>query len=193
MFEHPLNCIHQKKNIFRFYFYYWSFLSFSLSSVKNFVAEGSNFSSSTSTEEITLPVSEVADSGRGSWISCSSNSHDNFQNFQIQRMSDMMNNRNPQKAETITEVDDLQAVNRHFRDGSELSQSTKSWTSSSSGSDRYDGNCSSVKCTEMLSEPSTDPTYKTVTSSTDKGLIGEENITRLYRWSFTHGSSRFQA
>lgn len=151
---------------------------FSLSLGKNLVAEGSNFPSSTSTEELTLPISEVADSGRGSWTSCSSNSHDNFQHFQVQRMSDM-NQRNAQKADTIPEVDDLQAVNRHFRDGSEPSHSTKSWTSSSSVSDRYEGNCSTVKCREKISEQSTDPTYKTVTSTTEKGLIGEEQITRL--------------
>ncbi|XP_060791811.1 rap guanine nucleotide exchange factor 6 isoform X3 [Neoarius graeffei] len=144
----------------------------SLSLVRNLVTHGSIFISSTSTEELTLPISEVADSGRGSWTSCSSNSHDNFPNFQVQRMSDIMNHRHPRKADTITEVDDLQAINRHFRDGSELSQSRQSWASSSSVSDRYEGNYSSLKWREMVSEqPSTDPVYKTVTSTTEQGLI----------------------
>lgn len=145
----------------------------SLSLVRNFgeVTQGSNFTSSSSTEELTLPISEVADSGQGSWTSCSSNAHNNFQSFQVKCMSDMMNHRHPQKSDTITEVDDLQAIKRHFRDGSELSQSPQSWTSFSSVSDRYEENCSTVKRREM--EQSTDPTYKTVTSTTEKGLIGE--------------------
>ncbi|XP_053504654.1 rap guanine nucleotide exchange factor 6 isoform X1 [Ictalurus furcatus] len=126
----------------------------------------------TSTEELTLPISEVADSGRGSWTSCSSNSHDNFQNIHVQRMSDTMNHQHPQKADTIREVDDLQAINRHFRDGSELSQSRQSWVSSSSASDRYEGNYGTIKSRETVSEQqSTDPAYKTVTSTTEKGLI----------------------
>ncbi|XP_026796762.1 rap guanine nucleotide exchange factor 6 isoform X3 [Pangasianodon hypophthalmus] len=141
----------------------------SLSLVRNLGNQGSNFTS-TSTEELTLPISEVADSGRGSWTSCSSNSHDNFQNFQVQRMSDMMNYRHPQKPDTIKEVDDLQAINRHFRDGSDFSQSRQSWASSSSVSDRYEGNYSTVKHT-VSEQQSTDPAYKTVTSTTEKGLI----------------------
>lgn len=137
------------------------------------MTNGSNFTSSISTEKLTLPISEVADSGRGSWTSCSSNSHDNFQNFQVQRMSDMMNHWYPQKADTITEVVDFQAINRHFKD--ELSQSIKGWASTSSVSDRYEGNYSTIKCREMVrdEQQNTDPVYKTITSTTEKGLIGK--------------------
>ncbi|KAK3524517.1 hypothetical protein QTP70_029827 [Hemibagrus guttatus] len=147
----------------------------SLSLVRNLVTPGSKITSSTSTEDLTLPISEVADSGRGSWTSSSSNSHDNFQNFQVQHMSmhvDMTNYRHPQMADNVTDVDDLQAINRLFKDGSELSQSRQSWASSSSVTDRYEGNYSTIKHREMVNEQrSTDPAYKTVTSTTEKGLI----------------------
>ncbi|XP_058270883.1 rap guanine nucleotide exchange factor 6 isoform X3 [Hemibagrus wyckioides] len=147
----------------------------SLSLVRNLVTQGSKMTSSTSTEALTLPISEVADSGRGSWTSSSSNSHDNIQNFQVQRMSmhvDMINYRHPQMADNVTDVDDLQAINRLFKDGSELSQSRQSWASSSSVIDIYEGNNSTIKHREMVNEQrNTDPACKTVTSTTEKGLI----------------------
>ncbi|KAF5890480.1 rap guanine nucleotide exchange factor 6-like isoform X3, partial [Clarias magur] len=139
------------------------------SMVRNLVTQGSNFTSSTSVEELTLPVSEVADSGRGSWTSCSSNSHDNLQ---VQRMSDMMNLQHPQNADNITHVDNLQTINRHLRDDSELSQSRQSLTSCNSVSDKNEGNCGTIKHGETVSEQqSIDTAYKTVTSTTEKGLI----------------------
>ncbi|XP_062868307.1 rap guanine nucleotide exchange factor 6 isoform X3 [Trichomycterus rosablanca] len=134
----------------------------SSSSVRHPVTRGSTFASSTSTDELMLPILEPADSGRESWTSCSSNSHDNFQK--------MLNHRNTPIADTITEVDDHEAINQHTIDNQELSQSRQSWASSSSLSDRYRGN----NCTrrEMANgHQSTDPAYKTVTSSTEKGLI----------------------
>lgn len=141
------------------------------------MTQGSKLTSSTSTEALTLPISEVADSGRGSWTSSSSNSHDNIQNFQVQRMTmhvDMINYRHPQMADSVTDVDDLQAINRVSKDGSELSQSRQSWASSSSVIDMYEGNNSTIKHKAMVNEQqSTDPEYKTVTSTTEKGLIGE--------------------
>ncbi|KAM9450880.1 rap guanine nucleotide exchange factor 6 isoform 2-T3 [Clarias gariepinus] len=143
--------------------------STSLSMMRNLVTQGSNLTSSTSVEELTLPVSEVADSGRGSWTSWSSNSHDNLQ---VQRISDMINLQHPQNADNITDVDNLQTINRHLRDDSELSQSRQSWTSCSSVADKKEGNCGTIKHGETVSEQqSTDTAYKTVTSTTEKGLI----------------------
>ncbi|XP_046723140.1 rap guanine nucleotide exchange factor 6 isoform X3 [Silurus meridionalis] len=112
---------------------------------------------------------EVSDSGRRSWTSCSSSSHDTFQNFQVQRMS-QHNQRHPQKDDTIKEVDDPRAINEYFRDGSGLSQSGQSWAFSSLVSDRYEGKYSTVKCSE---QQSADPACKTVTSTTEEGLIDD--------------------
>lgn len=156
---------------------HWCHCLISLSMMRNLVTQGSNFTSSTSVEELTLPVSEVADSGRGSWTSWSSNSHDNLQ---VQRMSDMINLQHPQNADNITDVDNLQTINRHLRDDSELSQSRQSWTSCSLVADKKEGNCGTIKHGETVSEQqSTDTAYKTVTSTTEKGLIGELLITSI--------------
>ncbi|KTG06574.1 hypothetical protein cypCar_00015197 [Cyprinus carpio] len=59
------------------------------------------------------------------------------------------------------------------RDGSELSQSRQSWTSSSSLSDTYEGSCGTVR-RKTQDQQSTDASYKTITSSTEKGLIGSD-------------------
>lgn len=75
------------------------------------------------------------------------------------------------------------ACKQHSRDSSsDLSnQSRQSWASSSSLSDTYEGNYSTIKRRNTSEHPSspanedggqsTDPAYKTVTSSTEKGLI----------------------
>ncbi|XP_072517789.1 rap guanine nucleotide exchange factor 6 isoform X2 [Salminus brasiliensis] len=162
----------------------------SSSLARHSVTRGSTFTSSTSTEELTpdhLSLSEAADSGRGSWTSCSSNSHDNFQSLQAQRALDLMNHRHPPMGGPIAEVEagptcpeDRAASNRHSGDSSDLNQSRQSWTSSSSLSDTYEGSYGTIKRKAAEhsgqeetanGQQSTDPAYKTVTSSTEKGLI----------------------
>ncbi|KAJ8347968.1 hypothetical protein SKAU_G00265570 [Synaphobranchus kaupii] len=157
------------------------------------VARASTFTPSASHEEFTPDhVSlETADSGRGSWTSCSSNSHDNFQNLPPPPRGawDLAAYRHAQLGGSIAEVeagsawlDDTQAGKRLSRDSSELNQSRQSWASSSSLSDTYEGNYGTIKrrATENAggapgetadSAHSTDPAYKTITSSTEKGLI----------------------
>ncbi|KAL2095138.1 hypothetical protein ACEWY4_009857 [Coilia grayii] len=165
------------------------------------VTRASTFTSSTSTEELTPDhVSvETADSGRGSWTSCSSNSHDNFQSLPAQRALDLAPYRHSQLGGPIAEVEagpswtedstpagvnTTAAANRHSRDSSELNPSRQSWASSSSLSDTYEGSYGTIK--RRAAEQSaaaavqgdssegsqaSDASYKTVTSSTDKGLI----------------------
>ncbi|GAA6075437.1 rap guanine nucleotide exchange factor 6 isoform X1 [Tachysurus ichikawai] len=128
----------------------------------------------TSTEDLTLPISEVADSGRGSWTSCSSNPHEHFQNFQVQGITkhvDMMNQLHHHKADTVAVLDDLQAIKRLYKDGLELNHSRQSWASFSSVSERCEENNSTIKHRERNEQQSTDPAYKMVTSTTEKGLI----------------------
>ncbi|XP_033908642.3 rap guanine nucleotide exchange factor 6-like isoform X5 [Acipenser ruthenus] len=156
------------------------------------VTRGSTFTPSTSHDEFAhghVPT-DTADSGRGSWTSCSSNSHDNFQSIQNQRGWDLGSFHHTQLDGPIVEVEptgswaeeDLQRSNRHSKDSLELSQSRQSWASSSSLSDTYEGNYGTIKRRVLDSsgvaqgeasdcEPSTDAVYKTVTSSTEKGLI----------------------
>uniref|UniRef100_A0A8C7R2C7 Rap guanine nucleotide exchange factor (GEF) 6 n=1 Tax=Oncorhynchus mykiss TaxID=8022 RepID=A0A8C7R2C7_ONCMY len=141
------------------------------------VMRGSTFTSSTSTEELTpdhVSLDSVADSGRGSWTSCSSNSHDSFQSLPV-----------PLLGRPPTWDHLVPGGFRHTQlAGSELNQSRQSWASSSSLSDTYEGNYGTIKrrTTEGVSAApgespdapqSTDPVYKMVTSSTEKGLIGE--------------------
>uniref|UniRef100_A0A8C7K2N5 Rap guanine nucleotide exchange factor 6-like n=1 Tax=Oncorhynchus kisutch TaxID=8019 RepID=A0A8C7K2N5_ONCKI len=174
------------------------------------VMRGSTFTSSTSTEELTpdhVSLDSVADSGRGSWTSCSSNSHDSFQSLPVPLLGrpptwDHLvpgGFRHTQLAGPIVEVEAGPAwvgvaggpgvgsgggedAKRLSRDSSELNQSRQSWASSSSLSDTYEGNYGTIKrrTTEGVSAApgespdapqSTDPVYKMVTSSTEKGLI----------------------
>ncbi|XP_068947924.1 rap guanine nucleotide exchange factor 6 isoform X7 [Petaurus breviceps papuanus] len=155
------------------------------------VVKGLAVSSSVSTEEISHEhiTIEAADSGRGSWTSCSSSSHDNFQNIQNQKSWDLLNSyRHNHLDVPIAEVEPtncepyLYQTNSQPEDGTEWAQSRQSWASSSSLSDTYETNYGTVKRRvvedstvepeEALdSHPSADATYKTVTSSTEKGLI----------------------
>lgn len=75
-------------------------------------------------------------------------------------------------------------TNRQSKASVELDQSRQSWASSSSLSDTYETNYGTIKRrglenstaeqAEVLdSKPGADTTYKTVTSSTEKGLIGK--------------------
>uniref|UniRef100_A0A6Q2ZMM7 Rap guanine nucleotide exchange factor (GEF) 6 n=1 Tax=Esox lucius TaxID=8010 RepID=A0A6Q2ZMM7_ESOLU len=152
-----------------------------LSLARGQVMRGSTFTTSTSTEELTpdhASLDSVADSGRGSWTSCSSNSHDSFQSLPRAL-------RHTQLAGPIAEVEAGPAwagatggeeAKRLSRDSSELNQSRQSWASSSSLSDTYEGNYGTIKRRATPGEgseapQSTDTVYKTVTSSTEKGLI----------------------
>ncbi|KFP55146.1 Rap guanine nucleotide exchange factor 6, partial [Cariama cristata] len=160
---------------------------------------GMAFTSSMSNEEISHEhiTVEAADSGRGSWTSCSSSSHDNFQNIPNQKSWDLLNSyRHTQLDGPIAEVDPTNCyseeaylyseafskTNRQSKASVELDQSRQSWASSSSLSDTYETNYGTIKRkglenstaeqTEVLdSKPGADTTYKTVTSSTEKGLI----------------------
>lgn len=167
---------------------------------------------STSTEELTpdhTSLDSVADSGRGSWTSCSSNSHDSFQSLPTSSCrpwdhgihghslalphTHLGGFKHMQLAGPIAEIEAATqawanvdaATKQHSRNSSsDLSnQSRQSWASSSSLSDTYEGNYGTIKRrntsehpsspTNEEGEQSTDPVYKTVTSSTEKGLIGE--------------------
>uniref|UniRef100_A0A3Q3NHM9 Rap guanine nucleotide exchange factor 6 n=1 Tax=Mastacembelus armatus TaxID=205130 RepID=A0A3Q3NHM9_9TELE len=183
----------------------------SSSLARGHVMRGSTFTSSVSTEELTpdhTSLDSVADSGRGSWTSCSSNSHDSFQSLPASscrpwdhgihghplslQHTHLAGFKHTQLAGPIAEAEaaghawpNEGGSKQHFRDSSsELSnQSRQSWASSSSLSDNYEGNYGTIKrrnTSEHPSSPSneeggqsTDPAYKTVTSSTEKGLIGE--------------------
>uniref|UniRef100_A0A674DWM1 Rap guanine nucleotide exchange factor 6 n=1 Tax=Salmo trutta TaxID=8032 RepID=A0A674DWM1_SALTR len=137
------------------------------------VMRGSTFTSSTSTEELTpdhVSLDSVADSGRGSWTSCSSNSHDSFQSLPVPLLGRPLTwdhlvpggFRHTQLAGPIVEVEAGPAwvgvaggpgagsgggedAKRLSRDSSELNQSRQSWASSSSLSDTYEGNYGTIK------------------------------------------------
>uniref|UniRef100_A0A673J334 Rap guanine nucleotide exchange factor 6-like n=1 Tax=Sinocyclocheilus rhinocerous TaxID=307959 RepID=A0A673J334_9TELE len=148
----------------------------SSSSAQHLVVRETSFMFSSSAEELTVPeqtsVSELADSGRGSWTSCSSNSHDNLQTLPGQRALDLLNHRHTPMGGPIAEVEIGPGLPEDScsRDGSELSQSRQSWTSCSSLSDTYEGSYGTVK-RKTQDQQSTDASYKTITSSTEKGLI----------------------
>lgn len=181
---------------------------------RGYVTRAPTFTSSTSTEELTqdhTSLDSVADSGRGSWTSCSSNSHDSFQSLPTSSCrpwdhgihghplslphTHLGGFKHTQLAGPIAEVeaatqawaneDAAATAKQHSRNSSsDLSnQSRQSWASSSSLSDTYEGNYGTIKRRNTSEHPSsptneeggqsTDPVYKTVTSSTEKGLIGE--------------------
>uniref|UniRef100_A0AAQ5ZTS5 Rap guanine nucleotide exchange factor (GEF) 6 n=1 Tax=Amphiprion ocellaris TaxID=80972 RepID=A0AAQ5ZTS5_AMPOC len=162
------------------------------SSARGHVTRASTFTSSVSTEELTpdhTSLDSVADSGRGSWTSCSSNSHDSFQSLPASscRPWDHGIHGHP-LALPHTHLGGFKHTHedgckQRSRDSSsDLSnQSRQSWASSSSLSDTYEGNYSTIKRRNTSEHPSspaneeggqsTDPAYKTVTSSTEKGLI----------------------
>uniref|UniRef100_M4A1C4 Rap guanine nucleotide exchange factor 6 n=1 Tax=Xiphophorus maculatus TaxID=8083 RepID=M4A1C4_XIPMA len=169
------------------------------------------FTSSLSTEELTpdhasLSLDSVVDSGRGSWTSCSSNSHESFQILPASSCrpwdhgihghplslphTHLSGFKLPALGRTTAEADAAgpswagdAAAGRHIRDSSsDLSVAVReSRTSSGSLSDNYEGNYGTIKrrnASEFPSSPaneeggqSADASYKTVTSSTEKGLI----------------------
>ncbi|KAM7143296.1 rap guanine nucleotide exchange factor 6 isoform 3-T3 [Molossus nigricans] len=153
-------------------------------------------SSSVSNEEISHEhiIIEAADSGRGSWTSCSSSSHDNFQSLPNPKGWDFFNSyRHTHLDGPIAEVEPTDCEPYSCPKGCsrtcgqckgslETNQMRQSWASSSSLSDTYEPNYGTVKRRVLESTPAessegldpkdgTDPVYKTVTSSTEKGLI----------------------
>eukprot|EP00066_Takifugu_rubripes_P020367 XP_011609633.1 PREDICTED: rap guanine nucleotide exchange factor 6 isoform X1 [Takifugu rubripes] len=175
---------------------------------RGYVPRGSTFTSSASTEELTpdhASLDSVADSGRSSWTSCSSNSHDSFQSLPPSScrpwdhgihghplaFAHLGGFKHTQLAGPIAEIEaatqawmnEDAAAKQHSRNSSsDLSnQSRQSWASSSSLSDTYEGNYGTIKRRNTAEHPSsptseeggqsTDHVYKTVTSSTEKGLI----------------------
>ncbi|XP_006166957.1 rap guanine nucleotide exchange factor 6 isoform X3 [Tupaia chinensis] len=153
-------------------------------------------SSSMSSEEISHEhiLIEAADSGRGSWTSCSSSSHDNFQSLPNPKSWDILNSyKHTHLEDPIAEVEPTDCEPYSCPKGCsrtcgqckgsrEPNQLRQSWTSSSSLSDTYEPNYGTVKRRVLESTPAessevlepknaTDPAYKTVTSSTEKGLI----------------------
>ncbi|XP_015260246.1 PREDICTED: rap guanine nucleotide exchange factor 6-like isoform X6 [Cyprinodon variegatus] len=175
---------------------------------------GRPFSSSLSTEELTpdhTSLDLAVDSGRGSWTSCSSNSHESFQILPTSSCrpwdhgihgyplslphAHLSGFKHTALGRPIAEAEaagpswanDIPA-NRHTRDSSsDLSrQGHESWTSSGSLSDNYEGNYGTIKRRNTSEHPSspvteeggqsTDASYKTVTSSTEKGLIGYQGL-----------------
>ncbi|XP_043347089.1 rap guanine nucleotide exchange factor 6 isoform X13 [Dermochelys coriacea] len=171
------------------------------------IIRGIAVTSSMSNEEISHEhiTIEAADSGRGSWTSCSSSSHDNFQNIPNQKSWDLLNSyRHSHLDGPIAEVEPTNCCpeetylyseafsknNWQSKASTEHDQSRQSWASSSSLSDTYETNYGTIKRrglehstaeqTEVLdSKPATDANYKTVTSSTEKGLIEDEQVSAV--------------
>ncbi|XP_033617438.1 rap guanine nucleotide exchange factor 6 isoform X3 [Fukomys damarensis] len=149
--------------------------------------KGLPVASSMSNEEISHEhiIIEAADSGRGSWTSCSSSSHDNFQNLPNPKSWDFLNSyRHTLLDDSIAEVESTDCEPYSCPKGCsrtcgqckgslETDQLRQSWASSSSLSDTYEPNYGTVKRRVLEATPveSSDPLYKTVTSSTEKGLI----------------------
>ncbi|XP_008850103.1 rap guanine nucleotide exchange factor 6 [Nannospalax galili] len=159
--------------------------------IRGLAVPSSVSSEETSHEHI---VMEAADSGRGSWTSCSSSSHDNFQSLPNPKGWDFLNSyRHTHLDDPIAEVEladcepcacskGCSRTCGQCRGDLETSQLRQSWASSSSLSDTYEPNYGTVKRRVLESAPTeasdgleprdaTDPIYKTVTSSTEKGLI----------------------
>ncbi|KAJ3589000.1 hypothetical protein NHX12_009850 [Muraenolepis orangiensis] len=162
-------------------------------------------SSSVSVEELGPDRGPAADSGRGSWTSCSSNSHESFQSLPVSSCRPWDQGvhgvhpahpalallppgfRHTQLAGPIAEAEAGPVASRHAGRDSESGRgrSRQSWASSGSPSDAYEGNYGTVKRRyvpgDLPGSPSptdqegagqsADPAYKTVTSSTNKGLI----------------------
>ncbi|KAM9728124.1 rap guanine nucleotide exchange factor 6 isoform 3-T3 [Menidia menidia] len=186
----------------------------SSSSARGPTPRGCAFISSNSTEELTpdhASLDSVADSGRGSWTSCSSNSHDSFQSLPASSCrpwdhgihghplalphAHLAALKHPHPARPAAAEPDAAAARpawagednatakQHPRDSAleAPGQMRQSWASSSSLSDNYEGNYGTVRRRNTSDTPSSpvseeggqsvDPAYKTVTSSTEKGLI----------------------
>ncbi|XP_051024112.1 rap guanine nucleotide exchange factor 6 isoform X9 [Acomys russatus] len=163
--------------------------------------KGIAVSSSLSSEEMSHEhvVLEAADSGRGSWTSCSSSSHDNFQSLPNPKGWDSLNSyRHTHLDDPIAEVEPTDGEPCACPKGCSRtcgqcrgSQLRQSWASSSPLSDTWEPNYGTIK-RRVVEGPApaevpdglelrdtTDPVYKTVTSSTDKGLIENEQVSAV--------------
>ncbi|XP_018607498.1 rap guanine nucleotide exchange factor 6-like isoform X2 [Scleropages formosus] len=156
-------------------------LSISSSLVRPIVTRASTFPCSASIDELGPERGSVdpADSGRSSWTSCSSSSHDNFQGLSVQRTWDLSGFRQPPPIAEVEVSGQDEAV------GDCSNHARQSWASSSSLSDTCEGSYGTVKRrvgegpTVTVATPGAsvdglqgmETAYKTVTSSTDKGLI----------------------
>uniref|UniRef100_A0A8C9W4J1 Rap guanine nucleotide exchange factor (GEF) 6 n=1 Tax=Scleropages formosus TaxID=113540 RepID=A0A8C9W4J1_SCLFO len=159
-------------------------LQFNSSLVRPIVTRASTFPCSASIDELGPERGSVdpADSGRSSWTSCSSSSHDNFQGLSVQRTWDLSGFRQPPPIAEVEVSGQDEAV------GDCSNHARQSWASSSSLSDTCEGSYGTVKRrvgegpTVTVATPGAsvdglqgmETAYKTVTSSTDKGLIGKE-------------------
>ncbi|XP_072562328.1 rap guanine nucleotide exchange factor 6 isoform X12 [Paramormyrops kingsleyae] len=156
----------------------------SSSALRACVTRASTFPFPAGGEELTPDPTglDPADSGRGSWTSCSSSSHDNFQNLQPQRAWDVGGLRNQALGRPVAEADACGP--REAGEGgpgvaTETSRSRESWASCSSLSESCDYSTVKRRVPDKLMIPGvcpdgtlgSDTTYKTVTSSTEKGLI----------------------
>uniref|UniRef100_A0A8C9SXT6 Rap guanine nucleotide exchange factor (GEF) 6 n=1 Tax=Scleropages formosus TaxID=113540 RepID=A0A8C9SXT6_SCLFO len=153
----------------------------SSSLVRPIVTRASTFPCSASIDELGPERGSVdpADSGRSSWTSCSSSSHDNFQGLSVQRTWDLSGFRQPPPIAEVEVSGQDEAV------GDCSNHARQSWASSSSLSDTCEGSYGTVKRrvgegpTVTVATPGAsvdglqgmETAYKTVTSSTDKGLI----------------------
>uniref|UniRef100_A0A8C5R2D6 Rap guanine nucleotide exchange factor 6 n=1 Tax=Leptobrachium leishanense TaxID=445787 RepID=A0A8C5R2D6_9ANUR len=147
-----------------------------------------------STEEIPHDhKTDPGDSGRGSWTSCSSSSHDNFQAFQSQKGLDLVNAYRHTHIAPIAEAEstscyaeetyseDYTKATRPSKNSLGHGNPSQNMTSSSPVSQRYERNYGMVKqrmpnmttaeSTDDLNQQFIDKCYKTVTSTTEKGLI----------------------
>ncbi|XP_043559345.1 rap guanine nucleotide exchange factor 6-like isoform X1 [Chiloscyllium plagiosum] len=148
---------------------------------------------------------DAADSGRGSWTSCSSISHDSFQTIQNQKSWDLLNTSKYTHTldGPIAEIELTQSwtTGCHLNSGDltkntcpiqskdtiECVHSRESWTpSTNSHLGKFEMDCGTAKRIDLHettveasgrnanvsnSKSNTDPSYKAVTSSTEKGLI----------------------
>ncbi|CAL8279669.1 unnamed protein product [Arctogadus glacialis] len=147
------------------------------------------------------PALPVLDSGRGSWTSSSSTSHDSFPSLPLSSCRPWDHGTHPAPALLASGYRYPQApppgpgsegvAGGHARHGSRDSESSGGGTGGRSrqswASDANEWNYGTVKrrhasgnppspADEEGAGPGADPAYKTVTSSTDKGLIGYQGL-----------------
>ncbi|XP_068134216.1 rap guanine nucleotide exchange factor 6-like isoform X2 [Hyperolius riggenbachi] len=128
---------------------------------------------------------DAGDSGRGSWTSCSSSSHDNFQGFQSQKGSDLLSNYR-QKHVTIAKAepeyfdsypeeetcDDVEC-RRDPKDSLKNHQLHQSWRPASSVPDTYESNCGTL--TELDSATENDTQFSSIKTEP----TGEEQVSAV--------------
>ncbi|KAM9311579.1 rap guanine nucleotide exchange factor 6-like [Gastrophryne carolinensis] len=154
---------------------------------------------------------DAGDSGRGSWTSCSSSSHDNFQAFQSQKGFDLLSTyRQTHIDKAIAEVEcpgccsetnDV-VCKKTIKDNLKANQSCQSCASSSSVSDMSETNYSTIKRKVLdpeaakveASEQPSDQLYQKSTCSFVNSQTGKGKyvLTFVYNWlTFSHRRSNF--